>query len=121
MRGLTAIAAALGASALHAVAASVSAAPQEDGPFTRARLMAEGNKRDLYQGIKSKGRQGASGRAAEMAAAMPRRATGQPTNPFAHRSRRQAFDAAMRDGAAIIRNPDALRRQAMKIARRVAA
>ncbi len=66
---------------------------------------------DPYFGIKSKGRTGASERAALMAEAAPKRAAPKLSNPFKHDARRKAFTAALAAGA--------LRVDAMKAARRV--
>jgi hypothetical protein len=54
-----------------------------------------------------------------MAAAKPNRASPGLVNPFKEDSRRKAFEAALKTLAPIIRNPEARRRQAMRVARRV--
>lgn len=80
-----------------------------------------GRSSDPYFGIKSNGRNGARSRHAAMEAGRPRRAAAPLSNPFKSEKRRKAFEEALKTLTPIIRNSDARRRQAMRVARRIAA
>lgn len=80
---------------------------------------------DRFFGIKSKGRNGAVTRQAEMSSAFAKTPIGRRqergmSNPFTHQARRDAFDAAVLSLSEISGNPAWVIKQAAKAARRVA-